>query len=158
MRETLAVAAAEFRSLRRAAQTWMVVAVAVGAGLAPFIYYSVAHGIRCGYGATAGSVSPRFLIHGFGDLTLIAMMAGAVLLVVDALARDRRDRIADAVAARPPSNLSLVAGRTVALALAAWLAPTVLALATLALGAAARATGFWTGDFVEPWSLAYARH
>ena len=154
MKQTFAVAAAEFRSLRRAVQTWVVVAIAVAGGLAPFLYYSAAHGIRSGYGATAGSVSPRFLIHGFGDLTLLAIMAGAVLLAVDALARDRRDRIAAAVAARPPSNLSLVVGRTAAVALAAWLAPAVLALMTLAIGAAARATGFWTGDFVEPWSLA----
>lgn len=154
MKQTFAVAIAEFRSLRRAGQTWVVVAVAAGAGLAPFLYYSVAHGIRSGYGATAGSVSPRFLIHGFGDLTLLAMMAGVILLAGDALSRDRRDDIAAAVAARPPSNLSLVAGRTTALALAAWLAPAMLALATLALGGAARATGFWTGDFVEPWSLA----
>ena len=154
MKQTFAVAAAEFRSLRRTAQTWIVVAVAVGAGLAPFLYYSVAHGIRSGYGATAGSVSPRFLIHGFGDLTLVAMMAGVVLLVVNSLARDRGDGIADVVAARPPSNLPLVAGRTAALVLAAWLAPTLLALATLAFGGATLATGFWTGDFVEPWSLA----
>ena len=154
MKETLAVAAAEFRSLRRAAQTWIIVAVAGGAGLAPFLYYSVAHGIRSGYGATAGSVSPRFLIHGFGDLTLLAMMAGMVLLVVNALARDRRDGITEAVDARPPSNLSLVAGRTAGLVLTAWLAPTLLALATLAWGGATAATGFWTGDFVEPWSLA----
>jgi len=154
MKQTFAIAAAEFRSLRRTAQTWVVVAVAVGAGLAPFLYYTVAHGIRSGYGATAGSVSTRFLIHGFGGLTLLAMMAGVALLGVDALARDRRDGIADAVAARPVSNLSLVAGRTAALALAAWLAPTLLALATLALGGVTAATGFWTGDFVEPWSLA----
>ena len=154
MKQTFAVAAAEFRSLLRAAQTWVVVAVAVGAGLAPFLYYSIAHGIRSGYGPTAGSVAPRFLIHGFGDLTLLAIMAGVVLLAVDALARDRRDGIAAAVAARPPSNLTLVAGRTAALALAAWLAPALLALATFAWGGATAATGFWTGDFVEPWSLA----
>ncbi|MDE0658386.1 MAG: hypothetical protein OXI79_01935 [Gammaproteobacteria bacterium] len=154
MMQTLAVATAEFRSLRRAVQTWVVVAVAVAGGLAPFLYYSAAHGIRSGYGPTAGSVSPRFLIHGFGDLTLLAMMAGVVLLAGDALARDRRDSIAAAVASRPPSNLSLVAGQAAALALAAWLAPAVLVLATLALGTVARTTGFWTGDFVEPWSLA----
>ena len=110
MKQTFAVAAAEFRSLRRAPQTWVVVAVAAGAGLAPFLYYSVAHGIRSGFGATAGSVSPRFLIHGFGDLTLLAMMAGVVLLAVNALARDRRDGIADAVwweprpGPRPPTT------------------------------------------------------
>ena len=154
MRQTFAAAAAEFRSLRRAAQTWVVVAFAVGAGLAPFLYYSAAHGIRSGYGPTAGSVSPRFLVHGFGDLTLLAMMAGVVLLAGHALARDRSDGIGAAVDARPPSNLSLVAGRTVALALAAWLAPALLALATLPIGAATVATGFWTSDFVEPWSLA----
>ncbi len=154
MKQTFAIAAAEFRSLRRAAQTWVVVAVAAAAGLAPFLYYSATHGIRSGYGPTAGSVSPRFLIHGFGDLTLLAVMAGMVLLAGHALARDHRDSIAAAVASRPSSNLSLVAGRTAALVLAAWLAPALLALATLALGTAARATGFWTGDFVEPWSLA----
>ena len=66
MKQTFAVAAAEFRSLRRTAQTWVIVAVAVGAGLAPFLYYSVAHGIRSGYGATAGSVSPRFRLERTG--------------------------------------------------------------------------------------------
>ncbi len=149
-----AIAAAEFRSLRRAPQTWAVLAVAVAAGLAPFLYYSAAHGIRSGYGATAGSVAPRFLIHGFGDLTLLAIMAGVVLLAMDAFARDRRDGIADVFAARPTSNLSLLAGRSAALALAAWLAPALLAVATIVLGGAAKAAGFWTGDFVEPWSLA----
>ena len=154
MKQTFAVAAAELRSLRRAPQTWIVVVVAVAAGLAPFLYYTAAHGIRSGYGATAGSVSPRFLIHGFGHLTLLAAMAGVVLLAVDALARDRRDGIAGVAAVRPPSNLCLMAGRTAALAFAAWLAPALLALATLAVGGATKAISFWTGDFVEPWSLA----
>ncbi len=154
MTETYAVAVAEFRSLLRAVQTWVVLAVAVAAGLAPFLYYSAAHGIRSGYGPTAGSAAPRFLIHGFGDLTLLAIMAGVVLLAMDAFARDRRDGIADVAFAKPSSNLSLLVGRTAALALAGWLAPVLLALATFAVGGAARATGFWTGDFVEPWSLA----
>ena len=149
MKRTFAVAAAEFRSLRRAVQTWVVVAVA--AGLAPYLYYAAAHGVRSGYGATAGSVSPRFLVHGFGGLTLLAAMAGLVLLAV---AKDRGESIAAVAASRPPSNLSLAAGRTVALAFAAWLAPALLALATLVVGGAATATGFWAGDVVEPWSLA----
>ena len=124
------------------------------AGLAPFLYYTAAHGIRSGYGATAGAVAPRFLVHGFGGLTLLAVMAGVVLLTMDTLARDRRDGIAEVPAARPASNLSLLAGRTAALALVAWLAPGLLALMTLLLGGAARIAGFWTGDFVEPLSMA----
>ena len=149
-----AVATAEFRSLRRSVATWVVVALALTAGLAPFLYYSAAHGIRSGYSCTAGSVAPRFLVHGFGGLLLLALMAGMILLALDVLARDRRDGIADTVAARPVSNLALLAGRAAALALAAWLAPALLALATLALGGAAQAVGYWTGDFVEPLSLA----
>lgn len=151
MKRTFAVAAAEFRSLRRAVQTWVVVAVAVAAGLAPYLYYAAAHGVRSGYGATAGSVSPRFLVHGFGGLTLLAALAGLVLL---ALAKDRGESIAAVAGTRPPSNLSLAAGRTAALAFVAWLAPALLALATLVVGGAATATGFWAGDVVEPWSLA----
>ena len=150
---TIAAASAELRTLRRTVPFWIVTSVAVGVGVSAFAYYSIAHGIRSGYGVTAGSVAPRYLVHSFGGLLLLALLAGVVLLALEALARDRRDGVHGVLATRPISNGTLLAGKLAALVLAAWLSSLLLVAATVILGTAARHGGFWTGDFVEPLSL-----
>ena len=148
-----ALALAEFRTLRRLPQTWVVVAVAVAAGFSPFVYYSVAHALRSGYGATVGSVPPKFLVHSFGGLLLGALFFGVVLLTLDAVARDRREGTATLLHSRPVNNLAPIFGKAAALTLTTWLAVPVLAAATFVF-AIARAGGRWFGDFPEPASLA----
>ena len=63
---------------------------------------------------------PRFGFQGFGVLALAVLLFGAVFLAFDMRRRDARARIAEALGARPVSNLELLGGRCLGVALIVW--------------------------------------
>ena len=117
----MAAAAAELRIARRTVRTWVIAALAVAVGLLIYHTSSIQHSQM---GMTA---PPRFALPGFGILVLWVLVVGIVFLAFDIPGRDTRERVAAALDSRPPSNIALLAGRLLAVALAAWLPLVVLA-------------------------------
>ena len=66
---------------------------------------------------------PRFGLQGYGllALTVLLALAGTVFLAFDMRRRDARARIADALDARPVTNLELLGGRCLGVSLVVWL-------------------------------------
>lgn len=118
----LAAAAAELRVARRTVRTWVFAALAIGVGLLVYHYWSVLHTQM-----QIVMAAPRFALPGFGILVLWVLVAGTVFLAFDIPGRDARERVAAVLDSRPPSNVALLTGRLLAVALAAWLPLLVLA-------------------------------
>ena len=118
----LAAAAAELRIARRTVRTWVFAALAVAVGLLVYHIWSIQH-------SQMGMMAhPRFALPGFGILVLWVLVAGIVFLAFDIPGRDARERVAAVLDSRPPSNIALLAGRLLAVALAAWLPLVALAV------------------------------
>ena len=117
--DALAVAAAEVRQARRLSRTWLLGFLVVVGG--SFLYLG-------------GSGVPRFALPGVGMVLLWVLLVGVVFLAFDIRARDQRERIAAVLDARPITNLVLLAGRLLGIALTAWLPLAVWALLLLAVG------------------------
>ena len=149
--EALVVARAEARSLRRGAPAWLLAVCAVGVGIAAFLHLSIRHYLA----QDPNSVPPRLLAHGLGTVVLGILLVGMALIGSAAQARHQREGIADALHCRPCSNLALVFGRFLALALLGW---SVVLLYCAATGIAAWIEAYRSGGAAvqafEPWSLA----
>ncbi|MCY3620366.1 MAG: hypothetical protein OXH68_01475 [Gammaproteobacteria bacterium] len=143
----LAAATAELRIARRMVRTWVFAALAVGVGLAVYHTGSIQH-TQMGLAAP-----PRFALPGLGILVLWVLVAGTVLLAFDIPGRDARERLAEALDSRPPSNLALLAGRLSAVALVAWLPLVLLALVLQVGGLVFDHLDARAGVPVEPVSL-----
>lgn len=126
--------------------------LAGGTTLAVCVYYASAHA-RFGSGSS-GRFGPRFLIGELGVYLIWLLLLGAVFMALDLRNTDRRARIAEALDARPVSNIAMVAGRVLGLVAAIALPVLGTAAVLQILGFAARATDFWMGDPIEPVSLA----
>ena len=153
MRKLFAIAAAEIRSARRLARTWLFAGLAVAMGTGQFIFFSVMHGSASGVSASAGLISPRFIMSFYGMYYVWVLMIGLIFLAFDIRARDQRDRIAEVIDARPTSNLSLLAGRLAGLVLVAWVPVLALAVVFQTIGGAALLFDWWMGEMVQPVSL-----
>ena len=153
MRKTLAIAAAEIRSARRLARTWLFAALALAIGVGQFVFFSFMHGAGSGMSASAGLMAPRFILSYLGMYYVWVLMVGLIFLAFDIRARDRRDRIAEVVDSRPASNLSLLAGRLAGLVLVAWVPVLVIAALFQLIGGTAQLFGWWMGEMVQPVSL-----
>ena len=99
----------------------MFAALAVAVGLFVYHTWSIQH-LQMGL-----ATHPRFALPGFGMLVLWILIAGIVFLAFDIPGRDARERVAAVLDSRPPSNIAILAGRLLAVALAAWLPLVVLA-------------------------------
>ena len=140
------IAAAEFRSARRMARTWLFALLALAVGAISY------HGFSMGHFFSDG-VAPRFALPGLGLLLLWIVLAGVVFISFDARARDERARLVEALDARPVSNGALLGGRLLATAIIAWLPLALLPAGLWASGA----LGAWmqapVGPMPEPVSL-----
>ena len=122
------VAAAEFRSARRMARTWLFALLALAVGVIGYHGPSTDHIFGDG-------VAPRFALPGLGLLLLWIVVAGVVFVSFDARARDERARLAEALDARPVSNGALLGGRLLATVIIVWLPLALLAAGLWAGGA-----------------------
>ena len=118
----LATAVAELRIARRMVRTWVFAALAIAVGLFVYHAWSIQH-TQMGI-----ATHPRFALPGFGILVLWVLVAGIVFLAFDIPGRDAREHVSAVLDSRPPSNIALLAGRLLAVALAAWLPLVVLAV------------------------------
>lgn len=153
MQKLVAIAFAEIRSARRLVRTWLFAGLAVAIGTVQFFFFSFMHGSASGVSASAGLISPRFIMSFYGMYCVWVLMVGLIFLAFDIRARDQRDRIAEVVDARPISNLSLLSGRLAGLVLVAWVPVLALAIVFQSLGGIAILFDWWMVEMVEPVAL-----
>lgn len=144
----LAAAAAELRIARRTVRTWVFAALAIAVGLVVYHTWSIQH-TQVGIAA-----HPRFALPGFGILVLWVLATGIVFLAFDIPGRDTRERVAAVLDSRPPSNIALLAGRLLAVALASWLPLVMLAVLLQGGGLVIDHLDARAGVAAEPVSLA----
>ena len=154
-REVAAVAHAELRSVRRLSRTWLFSAVVLLLGMAAFAAITGLHGFFGAESASAGLLTPRFLMAAVGaQVTLGVFSLALVFLAFDVRARDAKDRLAEVLDARPVGNFALLLGRLIGLVLSVWFVVALLALVWQGLGLLALATDLPVGEPIEPLSLA----
>lgn len=138
----LAVTAAELRSVRRLARTWVFLALGIAAMGTVFGYYSYLHGTTS-FASLSGGALPRFTTAYFNSYVLWFFMAAMVFLAFDLRHRDERERVAEVVDSHPLSNVTLLGGRLCAIVLAVCLPLLGALLLVQAVGTIGRAVGWW---------------
>ncbi len=150
----VAVATSELRGARRRWRTWLCVGVGIAVLFVLHGFYAYAHAEMSGSEAAMAFFSPRFGASYGQAYVLWLLLAGLLLVAFDGRHRDRRERMADVLDARPVSNMAVLFGRLAGIVLAAWL-PLAAACALIqVLGLGARASGLWFGQPVEPYAQA----
>ncbi len=135
----------------RLARAWVTGILGVAVTLCVCAFHAYVHGV-VGMGM-GGGFAPRLLIGELGLDLLWVPLAGVLFLAFDCREADERDRIADALDAKPASNLVLIAGR-LAGTIGVVAVPFVFGVAVVQLGGwIARRTDFWMGDPFETYSL-----
>ena len=149
----LAIARAEIRSIRRLVRYWMFSILSVAITVLIYLYYAAFHGFTSRFSATAGVLSPRYLMGVMGIVFMAIFLLGLIFLAFDVRARDERERIAEVLDSRPLSNPELLVGRGLGLVLMA-LAPLLFVAVTLQVfGSAALLFDWYLGEPIEPYSL-----
>ena len=148
LHDWFAVAAAELRSVRRLARTWVFLGLGIAVMGATYTYYSYMHATTSASGLS-GAFLPRFTTAYFNSYVLWFFMAALVFLAFDLRGRDERDRVATVLDSRPFSNIALLGGRLGAVGLAIALPLFVVLLLIQAAGTIGRAVGKWV-DPIEP--------
>ena len=142
-----AVILAEMRSARRLVRTWLFFVLASMLGFGAYAYYGVLHAFGSGYMVMTGIIfSPKVLFVAFGGSMLLVLQLCLVFLAFDIRARDRRDRIHEALDTRPLSNLEILVGRTLGITALAWIPVLAIAIVILAVGAVSAEAGWWIDD------------
>ncbi|MCY4056696.1 MAG: hypothetical protein OXG44_01710, partial [Gammaproteobacteria bacterium] len=149
LNDWLAVAAAELRSARRLARTWVFIGIGFGVMGTAYGYYSYLHSsVSTGF-LSAGELLPRFASAYFKSYVLWFFMAAIVFLAFDLCSRDERERISEVLDSRAVSNLPVIGGRLVAIVLVVAMALGGAILLIQAVGTVGRALG-WSVDPLEP--------
>lgn len=148
LHDWLAVAAAELRSVRRLARTWVFLGLGIAVMGTTYAYYSYMHATTSASGLT-GVFLPRFTTAYFNSYVLWFFMAALVFLAFDLQSRDQRDRVAAVLDSRPLSNIALAGGRLCAAVVAIALPLFAVLLLIQAAGTVGRALGKWV-DPIEP--------
>src|SRR5690606_5493369 len=118
-----------------------------------YFYYGTLHALFSSMSASVGMIGPRYLMGAVGVYYMAIFVFGIVFLGFDVRARDVREGIVEVLDSRPLTNLELVAGRFVALFLAAWVPIVVLVVLIQGLGWRLPMLGSPVGRTVEPLSL-----
>ena len=149
------LARAEMRTIRRLFRFWLFAAVAMVVGVVLYAYYWVAHGLASGFSATAGALSPKFLLSQTAMWQTVVLGIGVVFLAFDLRARDRRDRVLEVLDCRPYSNAELVLGRFFGALFMVWGVAVAAMVVIQTIGHAGSAFGWYFG---EPaiWSSVWA--
>ncbi|MCY4013726.1 MAG: hypothetical protein OXG82_13545 [Gammaproteobacteria bacterium] len=146
----LAAARAELLRTTRLSRTWLfaLLATLIGVGL-----YQLGASLHL-YQLVYHQPVPRFGLQGYGLLALAVLLFGTIFLAFDMRRRDVRARMADALDATPVTNLELLGGRCLGVALVVWLLLVgifgliqVIGLVAMVLDVA------WLGEAVAPLPL-----
>ena len=146
LRAVLATARAEATLTRRLVRYWLFLVLSTLVGLVLVLYYGFLHRQFSAWSGTVALINPRYLVGAWGGHFVLVFLLGVALLSLDVRARDRRERVAEVLDSRPPSNLEVLLGRWLGTLAACWF-PTVLVAGLL------WAVGWLLGSPVEPWSL-----
>lgn len=144
----------ELRYLSRLARTWALVVVAVGIGLAIFVYYSLVHHSYSGVSQTVGSIAPRFLIHSFGSISLLVAVWLSTFLIFNFRERNESDRVEEVLHSKSFSNLTYLCSVVVANVAIVFASTCVLVFLVQAYGLLVPHIDVFEGDTVEASSLA----
>ena len=117
-------------------------------------FYAFAYAEISGSDPAIAYFSPRFAASDGQAYVLSLLLAGLLLLAFDQQDRDRRERMADVLDARPVSNVAVLFGRLGGIVLAAWLPLAVACVLIELFGFGARASGLGFGEPVEPYAQA----
>ena len=149
LNDWVAVAAAELRSTRRLARTWVFVGLGFGVMGMAYGYYSNLHSsVSTGF-LSAGDLLPRFASAYFESYVLWFFMAAIVFLAFDLRSRDERERISEVFDSRPVSNIPVIGARLGAIVLVVAAALFGAILLIQAAGTLGRALD-WPVDPLEP--------
>src|SRR5690606_4322106 len=140
----------EGRHTRRLVRYWVFLSIAYLFGVGAYFYYGTLHALFSSFSASVGMIGPRYLMFAIGLYYLTGFVLGIVFLGFDVRARDIREGIVEVLDSRPITNFELVAGRFVALFLAAWVPIVILVLLIQGLGALLPLLGSPVGRTVEP--------
>lgn len=125
-----AIALEELRTSRRLVRAWLIFCLACCATGYQWWYLSSLHAYSSSVSPSLGIFSPRFLLSASSADLLLIFQIGVVALAIDFHSRDVRSRIADALTARPFTNLELVVGRN--LGATTFMVVSVVSLMTMA--------------------------
>ncbi|MFC1839697.1 hypothetical protein ACFL1N_08965 [Thermodesulfobacteriota bacterium] len=151
-KSVLSISKAESRVTRRLARYWIFLLFSYLLAFFMYIRNSVMHYFSS-YTATAGLVSPKYLISISGLLFLIIYTVGVVFLAFDVRARDKRERMSEVLDSRPYTNLELVFGRFLGIFLPSWVPVIVLAILLQAFGYLLVGLGSPAGEPMEIYSV-----
>jgi ABC-type transport system involved in multi-copper enzyme maturation permease subunit len=152
MKQVMAISRAETLITRRLARYWVFLSLSYLAALFIYFLYSAMHYFSS-YSATAGAVSPRFLLSVIGLFYSIIFIVGTIFLAFDIRARDKRERMIEVLDSRPYSNLELVTGRFLGIFIPAWIPIVVLVVLLEIMGFTLKGIGFPIGEPIEIFSL-----
>lgn len=150
----VAVAASEFRGARRRWRTWLSVGFGIAVLFVLYGFYAFAYDVMSGSDPVMAYFSPRFAASYGQAYVLWLLLAGLLLVAFDVRHRDRRERMADVLDARPGSNVAVLFGRLVGVVFAAWLPLAIACVLIQLFGFGARASGLGFGEPVEPYAQA----
>lgn len=146
----LASARDELSRTRRLSRTWLFAMLATIVGVGLYQLGASLHLFQLAYNQPV----PRFGIQGFGALALAVLLFGTVFLAFDMRRRDSRARIAEALDAKPVSNLELLGGRCLGVALIVWLLLAGIFGLIQAIGLLAAVLDIaWLGEAAVPLSV-----
>lgn len=147
------VAMAEMRSCRRLIRTWVAAALATFFCIAQWISLNQHYANSSDDAPIVGLFGPRYLLSQMAQPIVICFAVGIVFLAFDIRARDIRDRIVEALEARPISNLHLLSGRLIGIVVLLAI-PAALTIGFIAVwGALAELFSFEFGSAIEPVSV-----
>ncbi len=149
-----AVAMAEMRSCRRLVRTWAVIALAAFFSIAQWVSLTQHFHDSSTDAPIVGVFGPRYLLVQMAQPIVICFALGIVFLAFDIRARDIRDRIVEALEARPVSNFQLLAGRLFGIVLLLSIPATLTVGFIATWGALAELFSFEFGSAIEPVSVA----
>lgn len=149
----LAIFRSEMRELRRSMGVRVFLLLLVGGTTLAFVLGNQLHGAYSADHPVVGFLSSRFFMSQFGIYLLVLALGGVLFIAFDTRTESAHlGGMTDAVAFRPASNLTLLAGRTFALTATTWLSMAVALAVAQGVGAATR--GFDDDAFIEPISIA----
>ena len=144
-RDLFSFAAAELRTLRRSVGTWVFAGLLGVIGTGTFVLSAGLHGMYSGQFPEFGFLAPPFYLSQYGVHLLFATMLGTAFLAVGTV-REGTDNVPDVLGSRAFSNLALVGGRVLALAVVGWLSVLLVLLLLQGGSSVARWLGWWPVD------------
>ncbi len=126
------LARAEARLTRRLVRYWLFVIIGLLVAAFQFTQFMFIYKFFSSGSGSAATVNPRYFLANAAGAFVIIFYLGLIFLAFEVRARDVRERIVEVLDARPVSNVELLAGRALGLALIVWV-PLAVTVGLIAL-------------------------